>query len=588
MHSDSLVNHELLELKNSRRRTELYLRALWGEGFSVVYNDADDTFPCSYIVDNIIHLPVSTSLCNSLNYSFARYVRAASVHAGSHHIYGSAAYKKSDFNLIQRTIVSLVEDLRVELLAIRKFPGLRKLWLGFHSKTAQHISAKNLMLRLSRSVLDPDACDDHQWVQKGKEMILNNQSQLESHLFSLQTGLSLANDLGQMRLPLNSGKYEPVVIYRDDNRLLWQKTIDAQLQADLSAHVDDSNSFSSKLQEASNGLQVELADENTSAGNNFYIRKSDKDNIQYQQDFSNELDNTFSYPEWDYRSHVLKKDWCSISETKSTRGSMKIIEERFDANKFVLARLRQIAKSMQAEKRRRIRKVENGEEVDLDPFIEAMISVRSQKIPDERVYIRHNYKQSESVAISILMDLSESTNTIVAGSQLSISQTMRDAILLLGETLSTANEAFSIAGFSSNGRHEVNYIHYKKFEETFANSKARLADLNAQYSTRLGAAIRHCGSCLEKQAARKKLLLVITDGAPSDVDVYDERYLEYDSWEAVHSLQKFGIKSFGLNLDGRSDKVIEHIFGKKACKTLDHINKLPQMLAYLYISQLCY
>ena len=389
-----------------------------------------------------------------------------------------------------------------------------------------------------------------------------------------------------MRLPLNSGKYESLVVYRDDNRSLWQQTTESHNQVDVGSHIDNANSDSSKLRETSQGLQVELSDNEKSGGHGLFIKQSNNDFLEYRQHVSNAPGGSFLYPEWDYRSHVLKQDWCSLTEMEPQSAEAHIIEERYSANRFVLARLRQVAKAMQTEKRQRVRRVEDGEEIDLDPFIEAMLDMRRHKPPVDRVFMRNNYRKSESVAISILMDLSESTNEIVAGGELSISEIMRDAVLLLGETLSIADEKFSISGFSSKGRHEVNYVHYKTFEESFDSSKYRLADFDAQYSTRLGAAIRHCAYYLKQQAASKKLLLVITDGAPSDVDVYDERYLEYDSWEAVQSLHKYGIKSFGLNLDSRSDRVIEHIFGRNACKTLDHIKKLPKMLAYLYISQL--
>jgi len=579
---DSSNNHELPQLTTNKRRTELYLRSLWGRAFSLDYEMEDNASPCSYIVENTIHVPVYSSL----KYSFAHYLRAASVHAALHVIYVGEAFEKSDLNFMQRSMVDLIEDLRVELLAIRQFPGLRKLWLGFHSIKTQHVSAQHLMLRLSRSVLDPEENDDHQWVKKGKAMIMDNLNQLDNPQFSMQVGLSLANDLGQMRLPLNSGRYEVTVIYRDDNRMLWQQIIENPEQADVSNHTDESNSYSSKLRETTRGLQVELSDKQKSGSNHLTIRKSEKDNLEYQQHLSVRSEKIFLYPEWDCRTHILKKDWCSLSETEAAEGSSEIIGEIFEANKFTLARLRQIAKAMQTEKRQRIRKLETGDEIDLDPFVEAVLNIRRQKTPDVRVFMKNNYRQSESAAISILLDLSESTNQIVDGGQLSVSQMMRDAVLLLGETLSIADETFSIAGFSSNGRHEVNFIHFKKFEEKFESSKNRLADLNAQFSTRLGTAIRHCGDYLRQQEASKKILLVITDGVPSDIDIYDEQYLENDSWEAVNSLKKYGIKSFGLNLDSRSDKAIEHIFGKRSCRTLDHINKLPQMLAYLYISQL--
>ena len=155
--------------------------------------------------------------------------------------------------------------------------------------------------------------------------------------------------------------------------------------------------------------------------------------------------------------------------------------------------------------------------------------------------------------------------------------------MLLGETLSIAEEQFAISGFSSNGRHQVDITNFKAFSESFANSKARLSEIHGKHSTRLGAAIRHSEQSLAQQMQRKKLLLVITDGAPSDIDVYDQHYLEHDSWHAIHALNKSGIKSFCLNLDTGANQVIEHIFGRGRYETLEQLDRLPEVLSRIYL-----
>jgi nitric oxide reductase activation protein len=160
---------------------------------------------------------------------------------------------------------------------------------------------------------------------------------------------------------------------------------------------------------------------------------------------------------------------------------------------------------------------------------------------------------------------------------------IRDAVLLLGETLSIADELFSISGFCSNGRHEVYVNHFKNFNESFEQSKARLSTVRGQYSTRLGAAIRNTADYLAQQPSKMKLLLVVTDGEPSDIDVFDRHYLDHDSWHAVHSLANQGIKPFCLNLDSRSDQVMEHIFGRGKYMTLDQLHHLPEILFQVYM-----
>lgn len=101
------------------------------------------------------------------------------------------------------------------------------------------------------------------------------------------------------------------------------------------------------------------------------------------------------------------------------------------------------------------------------------------------------------------MDMSESTNEVVNGVNETVSELMRDAVLLLGETLSIAGEAFSISGFCTNGRHQVYFTKFKNFEESYDESKARLSNVKGEYSTRLGVAIRHAGHELELQSSMK-------------------------------------------------------------------------------------
>jgi len=580
MSSENSSPSELLELKNCKRSIELYLRALWGRGFAIRYADAENDSTVSYFSENKIYLPAQVSVIQH----HSQYYRAAATHAASHSVYGGARFERADLNLLQRSIVGLVEDLRVELLAIKKFPGLRNLWLGLHPRNLnQTVNAQNLMARLSCSVLDPAYEDTHLWVKKGKRLILDDENKLYEPAVSLQTGLHLANDMGQMRLPLNSGRYEQAVLYRDDNRCLWQEVIDSRQQVDAVKSDEVSTNFKNRLKEESQGVQISLSDKAREFGEGFDIRQQDDADFEFRQQLLEEKISSHVYPEWDYRTHVFKKGWCTLTESNSSEGSMAKVTEIFDEHKVTLMRLRHIAKRLQTEKRQRVRKIEDGDEIDLDPMVNAMVSLRVNEMPDMRVFMREAYQQTKSLAVLILLDLSESTNELVSGANVSISQLMRDAVLLLGETLSIADEQFAIFGFSSNGRHQVQVTNFKKFTESFTETKAHLASIRGQFSTRLGAAIRHSEQYLARQMERKKLLLVITDGAPSDIDVYDQRYLEHDSWHAVHELSKSGIKPFCLNLDAGADRVIEHIFGRGRFETLEHLTRLPEVLSGIYL-----
>ncbi|MBD3671281.1 MAG: VWA domain-containing protein [Gammaproteobacteria bacterium] len=573
----------MLTLESHKRKLGLYLRALWGTGFGIGHfrPDHENHSQLSYLENDQIYLPDGNLSENDA----LLFYRAATTHAALHSIYSTNPFQVADLNFLQRSIIGLVEDLRVELMAIDEFPGLRWLWLQFHdvqgpdTKNAQH-----LMIRLSKSVLDPDYRDEEQWVRKGQELILER---FKSHGLDqdavMEIGLALANDLGQQRIPLNTGRYEQSITYRDDNRCLWQKHIEHQERTSSVNQQAEASPQNNKLIESATGIRLKTSEVESRGSDGLLIRQMDNADFEYKEYLDAPFETSLSYPEWDYRSHVLKQDWCTVKEINALPGSPELIEKILGSHHDTLTRLRYIANKLYIQSQQRVRKLEEGEEVDLDYIVNSMVDLRSGKTPDTRVFMRNDYHKDNSLAISILLDLSESTNETVKETNYQVYKLLRDAVLLLGETLSAAGEHFSISGFSSNGRHNVYYTRYKSFDDDFQANRSRLCGIKGSYSTRLGTAIRHCATELSQQENRKKLLLVITDGAPSDVDVYDTNYLVADSWHAVRSLSQQGIRPFCLNLDSQSESTTEYVFGKGRYQTLDDMRRLPDVLSYLYL-----
>ncbi len=571
------MNHSV-KLAGLKRSIEFYLRALWNQDFNLEPLESSVTNSCGHILDGKFYMPASVPA----EHSDIDYLYAAATHMSAHIEFGNEPYEASELNLMQRSMVNLVEDLRVEVLAANSYPGIKKRWLGFHKDIGDtESSAINLMRRLSRAVLDEDYQDSSLWVQKGKQLFHENRSELRQPDFSRQLGLRLANDLGQMRMPLNSGRYEQLIAYRDDNRHLWFEHIQHERKDTSIAPAEQASLDNRQLRETDNARRVNIIDGDFSPGEGMYIRQQDAAVLEFRNNRDANPISSFHYPEWDYRSGVLKTNWCTVNISQAREGSFDQVENILSTHKFILNRLRNLARRLQVEKLQRVRKIPEGDEIDYGPMMDAMVSVRMNATPDARVFMRNEYRHAKSLAISILLDLSESTNQFIGG--VSITQRIRDAVLLLGETLSLADEQFAISGFSSNTRHEIHYINFKGFSERFSSTKDRLLDIRGQFSTRLGAAIRHAAEDLDRQLTSKKLLLVITDGAPSDVDVFDSKYLEHDSWHAVSDLQGKGIKPFCLNLDARSDAAIAHIFGKGRYETIDHVEKLPEVLSRIYM-----
>ena len=155
---------------------------------------------------------------------------------------------------------------------------------------------------------------------------------------------------------------------------------------------------------------------------------------------------------------------------------------------------------------------------------------------------------------------------------------------LLAWAIDRVGDPFAIAGFHSDTRHQVRYQHIKGFSEDWDDAvKARLAAMEAGWSTRMGAAMRHASHYLEAQRADKKLMLILTDGRPSDVDCPDERQLVEDARQAARELDRRGIFPYCISLDPRADEYVTDIFGKRHF-VIDRIERLPSRLPELFVS----
>jgi nitric oxide reductase activation protein len=187
-------------------------------------------------------------------------------------------------------------------------------------------------------------------------------------------------------------------------------------------------------------------------------------------------------------------------------------------------------------------------------------------------------------AVLLLLDLSESLNAIAPGSKHSGLAVARTASALLARSLARIAPDFAIHGFSSNGRHDVEYCRLKDFGHAYdTRAKAALAGMRAGRSTRLGAALRHAGAVLGQRRATRKLILVVTDGEPSDVDVHDESYLVFDAKQASAANRARGITSFCVGLDPKAEPQIQRIFGAHHYLLLEKMEALPQQLSRLYL-----
>ena len=138
--------------------------------------------------------------------------------------------------------------------------------------------------------------------------------------------------------------------------------------------------------------------------------------------------------------------------------------------------------------------------------------------------------------------------------------------------------------FSSDGREDLRLVPVKRFDMPFdLMTGMALAGLRHGYSTRLGAALRYAGRSLSAEPCHHRLVLVLSDGEPSDIDVREPGYLDADARRAVQQLRTRGIAVHCLALGGGHDRHHEDIFGSRGFTRIHELKTLPSMLSAVYL-----
>jgi uncharacterized protein with von Willebrand factor type A (vWA) domain len=501
--------------------------------------------------------------------------RAALAHVAAHLVFTPGKFAVGGLKPVQIALVSLIEDARVEQLAMRQFPGLRRLWQPFHVAESSGVAAAPLLMaRLARALIDPEYADDNGWVRKGRDLFLAEEARWCDPGISRAIGSLLGNDLGQMRAQFNARTYVVEPPYRDDNLGLWDfgQAADATAAAEL-------------VHEAVRSEQVEDDERPPDRERETPAEEQETPNRAAPAQEADEEAGipVARYGEWDYAIGRERPDWTTVVEFPVDPGDGRAINRILDRHPLVVNRLTALIRAAKVGRPVRLRRQPEGERLDLDACIAAAVSKRHGEAPDPRVYATLARKHRD-LSVLVLLDVSQSTNDFVSGSGRSVLALEREATALLAHAMAGLGDPFAIHAFCSDGRDEVRYHRVKDFDAPYgAAAKARLAGLTGQLSTRMGAALRHAGRDLARRLTDRRLLLVVTDGEPSDIDVGDPRYLVEDARKAVQALAHAGIDVFGVGLGAGGESYLTRIFGRRNVVRIDRIERLPEKLPMLYL-----
>lgn len=581
-----------------QRRLNIYLRAMWGRDFFLRptagdYENREGLKP--YIERYLIHIadayddykPFGDETPDESKVSGLELYRAAANHCAAHLVFTGEPLSMQMLNPTQMAIIETIEDARVEELACRQFPNMRTAWLALHPPLDLNPpqSVGDLLNRLARALLDPNSPDTHPWVQEGVALF-KAEPDLSTNHCSWNIGVALAHTLIHIPLPEFNWRTDTLrAIYRDDNRTVWESEefdTDAALQASWEPkQIRKKVSVIEMVNEVNNEFAGDDAEEIWVLETPFFLDQEGKtiNELEGREPVADPV----HYHEWDYQIQLERPSWATVLERRPKLGDLAVIQKIIDDHKPVISRLKFLIESMIPQGMQRLRRLEDGDELDINAAVRAMIDIRMGQQPDTRIMMR-NKRNMRDLAVMVLLDMSESANDKVRGQDYSVMDLTRAATVLLSSALDRIGDPFALHGFCSNGRHDVQYYRFKEFDQPYNDlAKARLAAMHGSYSTRMGAALRHAGSVLKQQHKTKKILFIITDGEPADNDVRDPQYLRHDTKRAVEELAREGVTTYALSLDPHADQYVSRIFGAKNFTVLDHVERLPEKLPMLYM-----
>ncbi|MCK0512415.1 nitric oxide reductase activation protein NorD [Aromatoleum buckelii] len=282
-------------------------------------------------------------------------------------------------------------------------------------------------------------------------------------------------------------------------------------------------------------------------------------------------------PEWDYRKGVLLQDHVRLAELAARDAPPCPLPEPL---RRTARRLHQQFAALQPG-RRWLKARPDGTELDLDAVVRAQTDRAVGRNPSDQLYLSLE-KRERDLACMVLADLSLSTDSWVS-SEARVIDVIRDALLLFGEALGATGDRFAMAGFSSVKRSQVRFHRLKDFNDRFDDRiRGRISAIKPGYYTRLGAAIRRTSQLLAAEQAARRILLILSDGKPNDLDLYEGRYGIEDTRVAVGEARKQGLVPFCVTIDREGAGYLPHLFGPAGYAVIRKPEELPARLPLFY------
>ena len=286
-----------------------------------------------------------------------------------------------------------------------------------------------------------------------------------------------------------------------------------------------------------------------------------------------------TYPEWDHRLGAYRFPGAIVRPGPATDGDVEWAERVLERRATLV---RQVRRRFDGLRPRRVRlgRQPDGTELDLAAYVTAFADWRAGEPGDDRLYATSRPARRD-LAIAVLVDVSASTDAWMSGS-FRIVDVEKEALVVLLEALDVLGDRHAVLAFSGQGPRAVHVLTVKDFDEASRTAaRRRIAALEPDGYTRVGAAVRHASALLGRERARHRLLLLLSDGKPNDVDEYAGRYGIEDTRQAVAEARLQGLMPFCLTVDREAPTYLPAIFGPRGFAVLSRPELLPTVLVEL-------
>jgi nitric oxide reductase activation protein len=313
----------------------------------------------------------------------------------------------------------------------------------------------------------------------------------------------------------------------------------------------------------------------------------------------------FRYDEWDFQACDYRPDWCRVGERTAGEGELEFYDETLRRYHGLVVETRRQFELMRPEAFRRLKRLEDGHEIDLDQAVEFFADKRAGAGPLARFYTRR-IKVNRDVAVAFLLALSGSTSEAIlpsaglpaasgsprsawpgVGTGKRIIDIERESAVLMLEALEAIGDTYGIYGFSGHGRENVEFHVIKDLDEPFGDAVRRRIDgIEPIRSTRMGPAIRHAAAKLSRREAKIKILILVSDGRPQDEEYgptrSEKEYAVHDTKRALMEAKRERITPFLITIDREGHDYMRHMCDDMGYEVVADLESLPRRLPKLY------